>query len=230
VSTPGLECRAIMVVRRDPQGKERAVLDGLDATFGPGTVTVIEGATGAGKSTLLHVLGGLLRPHQGEVLAEGRAVSRFTAAHRDRWRQGVGLVFQNPHLLSGLTVLENVMLPLLPRGLAVGPLRQQALAALERAAIGHLAGRDPNDLSGGERQRVSLARALVHGPRFLLADEPAAHQDRAGLEHVADQLAATAAAGAVVVVASHDPRLASRHPGWLRLRLESGRLHPIDPA
>jgi ABC-type lipoprotein export system ATPase subunit len=219
-----------MVTRRDPQGEGRAVLDGLDASFGPGLVTVVEGATGAGKSTLLHVLGGLLRPDQGEVLADGQAVSRFTAAHRDRWRRDVGLVFQSPHLLSGLTVLENVMLPLVPRGHAVDRLRAQALAALERTAIAHLAGRDPNDLSGGERQRVSLARALVTGPRFLLADEPAAHQDRAGLDNVMDQLAAAARAGAVVVVVSHDPRLASGHLDWRRLRLESGRLHPIDPA
>lgn len=226
MSTQGLACKAITLTRRDPHGEERAILDGLDASFGPGTVTVIEGATGAGKSTLLHVLGGLLRPHQGEVLADGQAVSRFTAAHRDRWRQSVGLVFQHPHLLSGLTVLENVMLPLVPRGHPVGDLRQQALAALERTAIGHLAGRDPNDLSGGEQQRVSLARALVSQPRFLLADEPAAHQDRAGLAHVSEQLAAAAATGAVVVVVSHDPRLA----GWRRLRLESGRLNPIDPA
>lgn len=230
MSTPGLACKAILVMRRDPHGEERPILDGLDATFGPGTVTVIEGSTGAGKSTLVHVLGGLLRPDQGEVLADGQAVSRFTAAHRDRWRQGVGLVFQNPHLLSGLTVLENVMLPLVPRGHAVGRLREQALAALERTEIVHLAGRDPNDLSGGERQRVSLARALVTEPRFLLADEPAAHQDPAGLAIVSDQLAAAAGTGAVVVVVSHDPRLAGGHRAWRRLRLESGRLHPIDPA
>jgi putative ABC transport system ATP-binding protein len=206
------------------------VLDRLDASFDPGTVTVVEGATGAGKSTLLHVLGGLLRPDQGEVLADGQAVSRFTAAHRDRWRRGVGLVFQNPHLLPGLTVLENVVLPLVPRGPAVARLREKALAALERTASAHLAGRDPSDLSGGERQRVALARALVTEPRFLLADEPAAHQDGAGLEIVSAQLAAAARAGAVVVVVSHDPRLASDHPDWRRLRLESGRLHPIDPA
>ena len=230
MSAPGLECKAIMVLRRDHLGEGRAVLDGLDASFGPGTVTVIEGATGAGKSTLLHVLGGLLRPDQGEVLADGVAVSRFTAGHRDLWRRGVGLVFQNPHLLSGLTVLENVMLPLVPRGQTVARLREQALAALERTASAHLAGRDPNDLSGGERQRVSLARALVTAPRFLLADEPAAHQDRAGMDNVMNQLAATARTGAVVVVVSHDPRLASDHPDWRRLRLESGRLHRIDPA
>jgi ABC-type lipoprotein export system ATPase subunit len=230
VSTQGLVCKAITVMRRDPHGEERAILDGLDATFGPGAVTVIEGATGAGKSTLLHLLGGLLRPHQGEVLADGQAVSRFTAAHRDRWRQGVGLVFQHPHLLAGLTILENVMLPLVPRGHPVDRLRQQALSALERTAMGHLAGRDPHELSGGERQRVSLARALVNQPRFLLADEPAAHQDLAGLALVSEQLAATAAAGAVVIAVSHDPRLASDRQGWRRLRLESGRLHPIDPA
>jgi ABC-type lipoprotein export system ATPase subunit len=230
VSPPGLACKSIVVMRRDSRGEEHPVLDGLDATFGPGMVTVVEGPTGAGKSTLLHVLGGLLRPDQGEVLADGQAVSRFTAAHRDRWRRQVGLVFQTPYLLSGLTVLENVMLPLVPRGLAVGRLRAQALATLEQTAVAHLAGRDPSELSGGERQRVSLARALVGEPRFLLADEPAAHQDPAGLANVSDRLAAAARTGAVVVVASHDPRLASGHPGWRRLRLEAGRLGPTTPA
>jgi len=226
----GLECRAVRVLRRGARGEPRAILHGVDAAFAPGTVTLVEGPTGAGKSTLLHVLGGLLRPDEGEVLAEGVAVSRHTAGHRDLWRRQVGLAFQSPTLLPGLTVLENAMLPLVPRGLGVADLRARARAALEQAAVGHLAARDPRELSGGEAQRAALARALVAAPRYLLADEPAAHQDEDGLAVVAGLLARAADGGALVGAASHDRRLGAGRPGWRRLRLEAGRLSPAGPG
>jgi putative ABC transport system ATP-binding protein len=228
--TSGMECKAVRVLGRGAQGQARPILDGLDATFSPGVVTVVEGPTGAGKSTLLHALGGLLRPDQGEILADGQAVSRFTAAYRDRWRRQVGLVFQSASLLPGMTVLENTMLPLVPRGLSLGLIRGKALAALQQAAVAHLAARAPNELSGGEQQRVALARALVVEPRFLLTDEPAAHQDDEGRAIVTDQLARVAGTGAVVIMVSHDPRIGTGHPGWRRLRLEAGRLRPIEPG
>jgi ABC-type lipoprotein export system ATPase subunit len=222
--TAGLACRAVTVRRRDAGGQLRTVLDALDATFPAGTLTLIGGPTGAGKSTLLHLLAGLARPDEGTVLADGEPCSRWTAAHRDLWRRNAGLVFQSAQLMGGLTVLENTLLPLVPRGLGRAELRARATAELERAGVAHLAARDPAELSGGEQQRVSLARALVGAPRFLLADEPVAHQDDGGLAIVARLLEDAASRGATVVVVSHDPRLARSGLARAQLVLDSGQL------
>lgn len=224
MSAGGFECRGITVRRRAASGAARAVLDGLDATFPAATLTLIGGPTGAGKSTLLQLLAGLTRPDQGVVSAGGAPISRWIAAHRDRWRQQLGIVFQSPQLLPGLTVLENTMLPLVPRGLGRAELRRRASDALGRAGVEHLAARDPSELSGGEQQRASLARAIVVAPRFLLADEPVAHQDDGGLEIVATVLRAARDDGATVVVVSHDPRLAAAGLAHARLVLDAGRL------
>lgn len=220
----GFECRGVTVRRRDASGGARVVLDALDATFPAAALTLIGGPTGAGKSTLLQLLAGLSRPDEGVVSAGGAPISRWIAAHRDQWRRQVGLVFQSAQLLPGLTVLENTMLPLVPRGLGRVELRRRATDALARAGVSHLAARDPSELSGGEQQRASLARAIVGAPRFLLADEPVAHQDDGGLEIVARVLREARDDGATVVVVSHDPRLAAAGLAHARLVLEEGRL------
>ncbi|MCB9526066.1 MAG: ATP-binding cassette domain-containing protein [Myxococcales bacterium] len=211
-------------VRKDAAGGERAVLEGIDAAFAPGTLTALVGPSGVGKSTLLHILAGLLRPTEGQVLADDQPVSRWVASHRDRWRQQVGLTLQHPHLLPELTVLENVMVPLVPRGLGRKALRERAHAALAQVGAEPLAGRSARALSGGEQQRVALARALVGAPRFVLADEPTAHQDDAATARVVAALAAARDQGAVVVVAAHDPRLVEAAVVDARLRLVDGRI------
>jgi ABC-type lipoprotein export system ATPase subunit len=184
----------------------------VDARFEPGRPALVTGATGAGKTTLLAVLGGILRPTAGTVRHGRDPVSRFTAGHRDRWRRQVGIALQSPHLIEGLSVLENVMLPLVPLARSAAELRDRAQRALEDVQCARLAGEDASRLSGGERQRVALARAIVSGPSILLVDEPTAGQDDAGVDVVRGVLARAADGGAVVVAASHDPRLESFAP------------------
>lgn len=217
-----LECRRVVVLR-PAEGGARAVLDGIDLRAEGGTVTALCGATGAGKTTLLHVLAGLLRPSAGEVLADGAAVSRWTARHRDRWRRGAGILFQGAELIDGLTAAENVLAPLVPRPLPAHQKRAACLRVLTALDVAGLAERPAGELSGGERQRIALARALVAEPGFLFVDEPSAHQDDAHLGLVLGQLAAARARGAVVVLASHDPRVLGGGLCDQLVRLAAGR-------
>lgn len=202
------------------------LLQGIEAIFPGGQVVLISGRSGAGKSTLLHLLAGLRRPNSGEILADGQPVSRWLTAHRDRWRRRVGIIFQQDCLVSDLTVLENVMLPLIPRSGGPRHWRACAQAILARLNAGDLAPEPVSTLSGGQRQRVTAARALVDAPDYVVADEPAAHQDINNARRLGRLLRQTADGGAVVVVAAHD-----RHVDeWLdvdqHLMLDNGTLKP----
>ncbi len=203
----GIACRDLHLVRRTPEGREHEILAGASAHFDAGAIALITGAIGAGKTTLLHILSTILRPSSGEVLADGEAVSRYDAAHKDLWRRNAGLAFQSPHFLDELSVIENVMIPLVPVAPSLAEARARALAELERFDITHLAERQLAGLSGGERQRITLSRALVGKPRFLFVDEPTAHQDARGAATIETRLLEARAGGATVIVVSHDPRL-----------------------
>lgn len=222
-----LRLDAVSLVRRDPGGEERTLLYDVSAELPSGQVTVITGATGAGKSTLIHILGGLLRPTSGAVFAGQTAVSRWVAGHRDRWRRTVGIALQAPSLMTDLTVLENVLLPLMPRLTRLEKARAWAQQALADVGAEALAATRAAHLSGGQRQRVALARALVGRPDYLLADEPTAHQDATGARRVIDVLAAARDRGAVVVVTAHDPRLVECGLADQRLHLADGRLGAV---
>ena len=189
-----------------------------------GSATAIEGASGAGKSSLLHTLAGIERPARGSVRWGGDELWTLAAPTRDRWRrERLGLVFQDMHLLGGLSALDNVLLPLLfDRFRPPAPLRDRAAALLDRLGV-EAPGRRAAVMSRGERQRVALARALLRRPAVLLADEPTASLDVPAAARVGELLLQGAAeAGATLLVATHDAGLLARLPG--RLRLRAGRL------
>ena len=224
----GINCRNLSVSFSTGDGKTRTILDNLNATFPAGRISLVSGAVGTGKTTLLNVLGGLMRPNAGEVLVADQAVSRWTGAHRDRWRRQAGIVFQHYHLLYDLTVLENVMLPLIPRGYTLAECRRRSKAALGKVALLHQAGSRAGTLSGGERQKTAIARALVARPSFVFADEPTAHQDPENVERIMNLLADCARRNAVVVVATHAALPLMLPVAPIRFRLDNGTLHPLD--
>lgn len=220
----GLECHKLSFFRQSPNGREKPIISDLNATFANGHLALISGETGAGKSTLLHLMAGLLRPTQGEVRANGEPVSRWVNAHRDLWRRNVGIVFQSDRLIGDLSAMENVFLPLVPRGFSLGECRRLAVKALERLQIDGLAADIVSKLSGGERQRVAIARALVSQPSFLLADEPTAHQDAGSAAAILDTLLAVAASGTAVIVTAHDDRVLASGITRHHYQLDGGRL------
>jgi ABC-type lipoprotein export system ATPase subunit len=224
----GLTCRAIEFRRRTSAADAPPVLETINADFPAGQISWIGGPTGAGKSTLLHLLAGLLRPFKGVIMADGQPVSRWLAAHRDRWRRQVGIIFQQGHLVTDLTVLENVMLPLIPCATGFTALRRRGRQILEQVDLADRAGRKVAALSGGERQRAAAARALVVAPRFLLADEPFAHQDAAHARRLQSLFRAEAQKGATVIITAHKATLPDRRDIDRHWELNHGRLQEVS--
>ena len=191
-----------------------------DLDLAPGAQLAVTGPSGTGKTTLLHVLAGLLTPQSGEVFSGDFSVTGASAAGRDLFRRrSVGYVFQDFHLMPGLSALENVELGLRVAGTA-NP-RALAERALARLDLAHRRHHRPAQLSTGERQRVAVARAVAHGPGLLLVDEPTAHLDRNRAGAALDLLQGTASElGATLIVVTHDPLVVGALPQ--RLDLSAG--------
>ncbi|HEY7062954.1 MAG TPA: ABC transporter ATP-binding protein [Chloroflexota bacterium] len=202
-------------------------LDRVELTIPSGSVTALLGPSGSGKSTLLHLIGGIERCQSGQIAVDDWAVSSLDPGALARYRRAyVGFVFQAFHLLPTLTAVENVEVPLVLAGHAPAARRQQALTVLERVGLAERAAHRPDQLSGGEQQRVAVARALVHGPRLLLADEPTGNLDsETGARIVELLLASQRDQDCTVVIATHNATLAERADQQIRLR--DGRLLPL---
>ena len=198
------------------------LLSGLSLALAPGASLALTGRSGSGKSSLLHCLGGLLPPQEGTVTwqPEGAASVILSAAEEGARaafrRQHLGFVFQFFHLVPTLTALENVAFMAELAGL--GAPRERAEAMLEAVGLADRRHAFPETLSGGEQQRVAVARALVHGPAAVLADEPTGNLDAQTAETVAEVLfTQTRAAGASLVLVTHDAALAARADHTLAL-------------
>src|SRR3954470_5722046 len=205
MTTAALSARS--VTKRVTDGRaRREVLKGITLDVGRGELMVIRGASGSGKTTLLAVLGGMLLPTSGEVWLDGEPVSRLRDHQRAEIRRAkVGYLFQDFGLIEQMSVLDNLLLSLVPEGRASGSVAR-ALSLLERFGIGSLSRSSVSALSGGERQRVALARARMLGPAVLLLDEPTAHLDESRARTLMDDLLGLAEEGTAVLIASHDPR------------------------
>ena len=219
-----LYCKEICFSRSQFGRGEKAILDQVNCSFPAGKISLITGITGAGKSTLLHILAGLIRPTSGEVRADGSPVSRWVTAHKDLWRRRTGIVFQQSHFMRGLTALENVMLPLIPRGLSLPEIKKRGMESLEKLGAGHLAGEGVKRLSGGERQKIAIARALAAAPEVLLADEPTAHQDDESAGRVLGIMKKESEEGCIVVIVAHDHRILKSGIADRHFTIECGRV------
>ncbi|SRR6266545_3748738 len=214
------------VSKRVSDGRSRReVLRGISLDIGRGELVLVHGVSGSGKTTLLAVLGGLLLPTSGEVWLDGEPISRLRDHQRaEIRRRKVGYVFQDFGLIEGMSVLDNVLLPLVPAGAALRDAVARALALLDRLGIGRLARASVSGLSGGERQRVALARAWIISPSVLLLDEPTAHLDSERARNLMDDLTALRDDGMAVLIASHDPRLCEDRRMSRQLELDGGAI------
>ena len=187
-------------------------LHDVTLTIRRGELLAIVGPSGAGKTTLTHIIGGLITPDTGTVAVGGHTLSRRSDRALSKYRNStVGFIFQNFSLLPHYTALENVTIPLVVAGIphakrVVTAKRYLALVGLEKQA-----NQRANELSGGERQRVSIARALVHKPRIIIADEPTGSLDSARgheIMNILEQLSHEQ--GITVLIVTHDEELAKR--------------------
>ncbi len=189
---------------------EVGALSEVDVSVERGELVAIMGPSGSGKSTLLTIAGSLEEPTSGEVLVDGVDLATVSRSDRARMRRrSIGYVFQDFNLLPGLTVLENVTLPLELDGVRAKAARVTGLKAMEELDVAEHADRYPDELSGGERQRVAIARAIVGKRGLLLADEPTGALDSVNGEAVMRLLRAATHRGVAGVVVTHEAQLAS---------------------
>jgi len=201
------------------------VLHGVDLAVRRGEFLCILGPSGSGKSTLLHLLGLLDRPTEGRVIFEGEDAFSRAKRWRDRMRnEAIGFVFQFYYLMPDLSVVENALLPAMIRtSLAAWPFtrwaeRARALEVLKDMGLAQRAHHLPRELSGGERQRAAIARALVHRPRVLFADEPTGNLDSAtGTEIMRVLERLNRKEGLTVIMVTHDASIAERADRVLHL-------------
>ena len=206
-----------------PGGVVRAV-DGISLAVGAGEFVAVQGPSGCGKTTLLLAAGGLLQPTSGEVLVSGQNPFALSPEQRAQFRAAhIGFVFQQFHLIPYLSVLDNILAPALALRLPDGPERARKLGA--RFGLTERLHHVPSELSTGERQRTALARALLHSPKLLLADEPTGNLDRENARLVLDCLADFARGGGAVLLVTHDDAAAQSAQRTVRLQAGSIENH-----
>lgn len=198
---------------------EVEALRGIDLEVARGEMVAIVGPSGSGKTTLLNCLSGLDSFDGGHVSVDGQDLSTMSDRARTAYRRkNMGFVFQAFNLLPVLTAVENVEIPLLLQGVATKTARKRAIEMLETLGLAHRANHRPDQLSGGEQQRVAVARALVHQPAVVWADEPTGNLDTEVTQVILELLIRMNREGQTIVLVTHNPQVAERAARTLRMR------------
>ena len=204
------------------------VLGGVDLSLAAGERVAIVGRSGSGKSSLLHVLAGLDDVNQGQIFVAGEPMAAASNDARTALRRKyMGFVYQQHHLLPEFSALENVALPLRLNGLSQTIAEQQSRKLLDRIGLGARVQHLPGELSGGERQRVAVARALIHQPKLVMADEPTGNLDTtSAAELMALMVELSESSGVAFLVVTHDPSML--HQFDRVLTLVGGKLQAVS--
>lgn len=225
-----IEILDVRSVFNEGRSDEVAAIDGVSARIGARAVTVLTGPSGSGKTTLLALIGCMARPTSGRIVVGDREVTglpeRFLTDVR---RRTFGFVFQQFHLLRGISTLENVMLPGYPIGEPRAALLRRALSLLDRFGLAARADAPAERLSGGEAQRAAIARALVNDPAVIIADEPTAHLDTQRSLDFMEIVADLRASGKTMIIATHDPAVFESRVVDRVLQMRDGKLVEARP-
>ena len=190
-------------------GQELAALNGINLDIKRGEFAALMGPSGSGKSTLMNILGCLDRPTLGSYELEGKEVANLSDDELAVMRnKHIGFVFQNFNLLSRISSLENVALPLVYAGIGASERRKRAKQVLEAVGLGDRAEHMPNELSGGQRQRVAIARALVNNPEIIMADEPTGNLDTKSTKEIMEIFQEMHGRGKTIILVTHEPEIA----------------------
>ncbi len=220
------------IIKRYKMGEDEFMaLAGVDLTIERNEYVALIGPSGSGKSTLMNLLGCLDTPSEGKYVLNGRDTSTMNDNELAKVRnQEIGFIFQSFHLLPRMSVLHNVMQPLVYRGIPSSERVKMASQALDKVGLSHRMGHRPNQLSGGQRQRVAVARALVGNPSILLADEPTGNLDSKTSEEIMALFDELHQQGQTVIVVTHEPDIAAHC--HRTIRVSDGKIvqDSINPA
>ena len=185
---------------------EFVAIQGVDLTIDSRKATALKGPSGSGKTTLLSLLGCMARPTSGRIALQEREITSLPERFlTDIRRKTFGFMFQQFHLIKGITALENVMIPAYPSGEKHAVLKKKAMDLLDSLNLSHKASANVEWLSGGEAQRIAIARALINDPAIIIADEPTAHLDTHLSREFMEIMRQLKERGKTLVIASHDP-------------------------
>ena len=194
-------------------------MKGIDLEIENGEFVALMGPSGSGKSTLLNIIGCLDRPTSGRFLLLGKDISRTPNEELARIRrEEMGFIFQTFNLIARISVLQNVEIPMMLRGVPRGVRRERAMKLLESINVAHRADFGPQNISGGERQRVAIARALANDPQIIIADEPTGNLDLKNSDEVMKILNQLHEEGRTIIMVTHNPEITENCSRVIRLR------------
>lgn len=208
-------------------GEEVRALDGANLTIREGEFVSIIGPSGSGKSTLMNIIGCLDVADSGEYILDGQSIEQYSEEELARIRnKKIGFIFQSFNLLSRMSALANVELPLIYQRMHLGERKEKAQRALDRVGLSDRSGHKPSELSGGQQQRVAIARALATDPAILLADEPTGNLDSKTGEDIMTLFHELHKAGDTIVLITHNEEIAKQ--AQRRIRIMDGRVSEVS--